>query len=275
MRYRDAALGVEVTAAEVGRFAAPLLLLHGLWTGSWLWARMTGYLSHRGWETWALDLPGRPGAALGESGGVFGVSRFLARIESVVNAMPGPPVAVTHDAAAALALRALATVRVRALVLLAPMLPGHGALRLASGTVGRALRAILGRGLDPPGGPAGAAYFGTTAPDVADLVRGRLVSEPGRVVYDLLRGRLEPGRLAAVPPALVIGGTHDPVVPAPAVAEAAQALQAEQVLLPGGHWLPLEEGWRETTTCVHRWIVRRLGAELLLLREEEPDPADA
>jgi pimeloyl-ACP methyl ester carboxylesterase len=275
MRYRNAALGVEVTAAEVERFAAPLLLLHGLWTGSWLWTRMTGYLSHRGWETWALDLPGRPGAGPEESGGVSGVSHFLARIESAVNAMPAVPVVVTHDAGAALALRAVATVAVRGLVLLAPLLPGHGALRLASGTMGRALRSILGRTLDPPGGPAGASYFGTTAPEVVDLLRARVVSEPGRVVYDLLRGSLEPGRPAAVPPALVIGGTHDPVVPAPVLADTAQALRAEQVLLPGGHWLPLEEGWRETTTCMHRWIVRRLGAELLLLREEEPDPADA
>ncbi len=274
MRYRNDVLGVEVTRAEVERFAAPLLLLHGLWSGGWIWDRMTGYLSHRGWESWALDLPGRPGAGPGEAGRTPGVADLVARIETVVCAMPAPPVMVAHDVGAALALRAAAAVGVRALVLVAPALPGQGALRLAIGSMGRALRSSLGWPLDPPTGPA-ASYHGTTTPGLAGFLRGRLVPEPGRVVYDLLRGRLEALVLATLPPALVIGGTRDPVVPAHAVIATARALGAEHALLAGGHWLPLEEGWRDTTACLHRWIVRRLGAELLLLRDEEGDGGDA
>jgi pimeloyl-ACP methyl ester carboxylesterase len=269
MRYRMEELGVEVIRAESERFSVPLLLLHGLWTGSWLWGRMAGYLSHRGWESWAPDYTGRPGGPPAGHHGDDPVAAVLAQCLAVAQAMPEPPILVAHDSGAALAIRLARDASVRALVLIAPAMPGTGALRVALGAVGRAWAGIRGRPLGPPGGAAAAALLAGTDAEAVDLLRQRFVPEPGRLAYDLLRGRLVAGPTSA--PLLVIGGARDAVTPPAAVARVAETLGGSSVILPGAHWLPIEARWRETTNCVHRWIVRTLGAPILLLREEEDE----
>ena len=269
MQYRNEALGVRVTRAEAERFAAPLLLIHGLWSGSWVWERMAGFLGHRGWESWALDLPGRPGAPTAEQGDV--PADLLAHIETVARAMPGPPVLVAHDAGAVLALQSAAAVEARALVLINPTLRGQDARRCALGGLGRTVRAILGARLDPPTGMIAATYHGRVTNAVRQTLDGNLVPESGRLVYDLLRGQLDEKLPASLPPALLIGGARDPVHGPAVLTESARRLGAAQVVVEGTHWLPIEERWRETATCAHRFIVRSLGGPLLLLRDEEAD----
>jgi pimeloyl-ACP methyl ester carboxylesterase len=273
MQYRIAELGVTVTRAESERFAAPLLLIHGLWAGSWVWSRLVGYLGHRGWESWAVDLPGRPGAAA-IAGSRIDRREVMERCTAAARAMPAPPILVGHDAGAAVALRLAAAVGAPAIVLVAPALPGLGALRLMLGGTGRALRAILGRELAPPGAPGHETLLGAIDPVARQVISNRLVPEPGRVVYDLLRGPLVGSDLALLPPTLVIGGSRDPVTPPEAVDVAARELAATRAVVDGGHWLPLEDSWQPTADCLHRWVVRTLGDPLLLLRNEDPPPPE-
>ena len=160
MRHRVPALGVEVTRAESQRFASSLLLIHGLWTGSWLWTRFAGYLGHRGWESWAIDMPGRAGQAPREGSGLIRVDDLVAQCVAVAHAMPAAPVVVAHDAGAAVALQVASQINAAAVVLMAPALPGSGALRVALGSLRRAVSAIFGRPLTPPTGPAAAPFFG-------------------------------------------------------------------------------------------------------------------
>ena len=36
----------------------PVILIHGAWQGSWVWARLTPYLHAAGFDAHAVDLPG-------------------------------------------------------------------------------------------------------------------------------------------------------------------------------------------------------------------------
>jgi pimeloyl-ACP methyl ester carboxylesterase len=270
MRHRIDSLGVEVTRAESEKFATPLLLLHGLWTGAWLWHRMAGFLGHRGWESWAPDLFD-PAAAPARVTRLDRVTPgdLVARCGQMIAAMPAPPVVIAHDAGAALALRVARAFPVRALVLLSPVLPGSGALRAVLGSLPRVLRAIYGRPLDPPRADMDRVFYAGIAPETAAVIRGRLVPQPGRIAYDLLRGRFDAAAVRPVPPTLIVAGTGDAVLPAAAASRLAVALGGEHVVVPGAHWLPIEATWRDATSRVHRWMVRCLGAPLLLFRDEE------
>ena len=125
--HTDAELGVLVTPAESARFAAPLLLVHGLWSGAWIWGRMASYLAHRGWESWAIDrLDGPEAAGLAAAG-----ADVVGRCQGVARAMPAPPVLVAHDAGAAVALRIAAALGSPAVAVINPVLPGRAARRLA------------------------------------------------------------------------------------------------------------------------------------------------
>lgn len=258
-----AGLGVKVVRAESERFAAPLLLIHGLWAGNWVWERIAGYLGHRGWESWAIDLSGQAGGPRPAQ-----LRDLLAQCVDVARTMGASPVVVGHDAGAMVALHLTARVEVQALVLMAPLLPGYGALRAALGA-GRALAVLLGRPLKPPAGPSALAFFAGTEARTREILRARLIAEPGRVVYALLRGSFDPpGRL---PPVLVLGGVDDAVAPSDVVRAVARAVDGDALIVPGGHWLPVEERWKETANRVHRWLVKTLGDPLLLLREESEE----
>jgi pimeloyl-ACP methyl ester carboxylesterase len=268
MQYTNADLGVLVTAAESERFAAPLLLLHGLWSGAWVWSRMASYLAHRGWESWALDRLDGPEARESAAAG----PDLLGRCQGVARAMPAPPVLVAHDAGAVIALRIAAALGSPAVALINPVLPGRAARRLAFGDLRRTLTALRGRSLEPPSGPgAGADLVDCRDEATRAFVRARLVAEPGRVVYDLLKGRLGDDDVRDLPPTLVIGGNRDATLPVATIAGIARGLGGDDAILDGGHWLPVEVSWQSTANCVHRWVVRTLGEPFLLMRELEEE----
>jgi pimeloyl-ACP methyl ester carboxylesterase len=255
MQYSDPELGVQITRAESDRFGAPLLLVHGLWADAWVWSRMTGYLGHRGWESWALERHA--------SG-----SRVLDRCATVGRTMPAAPVIVGHDLGAAVALRVAAALEAPALVLIAPVLPGRASRRLAFGGLSRTMAALLGRDLAPPGDRAGALFADCADPTGLELIRTGLVDEPGHEVHDLLKGRMRVDELGTVPPTLVIGGAGDRLVPEGVISGTARELGGDSVILEGGHWLPVESTWQSTCNCLHRWLVRTLGESFLLMRED-------
>jgi non-heme chloroperoxidase len=264
MTSGDIELSARIFRAESDRFAHPLLLIHGLWTGSWLWGRMAGFLGHRGWESWAVDLPGRGRSGAGERS----VDLVMERCVRIAGRMRERPILVGHDAGAVIALHLMGAVTPPAVVLLAPTLPGYGAMGRVLGGIRRIAGAILGRRIAPPSGRAAAVLFAGADAPATEMLRARLVEEEGRFVYQLLRGGM-PGRAAPPrPPVLIVGGADDVIAPPDVVRAAAGDLGASSLVLPGGHWLPLEENWRETTGRVHRWIVQTLGDPLLLYRDD-------
>jgi pimeloyl-ACP methyl ester carboxylesterase len=201
------------------------------------------------------------------------VSEVLEQCVTTVLAMNARPIVVAHDAGAALALRMARAVQAPAAVLIAPVLPGYAARRRLVGGIRRAAACVLGRPLDLPAGPAGATLFEGTDALVREVVRARAVSEDGTFLYSLLREPVPQPEIAGHLPVLVLCGNDDPVVPPAAAKAVASDLGGVLVALPGGHWLPVEAGWRETVGQVHRWIVRTLGDPLLLFREETDEEA--
>jgi pimeloyl-ACP methyl ester carboxylesterase len=106
-------LRAEVTYGEGGKFTAPLLLVHGLWSTALVWRPFAGYLSHRGWTCNAVELR-RSGE---ESGGE--VEAGVAVLRAAIQALEAPPVIVGHDLGATLA--PFCADLSRALVLVAPL----------------------------------------------------------------------------------------------------------------------------------------------------------
>jgi pimeloyl-ACP methyl ester carboxylesterase len=227
---------------------------------------MASYLAHRGWESWAIDRLDGPEA----TGLVAAGADVVGRCQGVARAMPAPPVLVAHDAGAAVALRIAAALGSPAVAVINPVLPGRAARRLAFGDVRRTLTALRGRSLTPPSDPgAGAGLVDCGDEATRGFVRTRLVAEPGRAVYDLLKGRLGDHDLRDLPPTLVIGGNRDATLPVAAIGSIAGSLGGTGAILDGGHWLPVEGSWQSTANCLHRWVVRTLGEPFLLMREDE------
>jgi pimeloyl-ACP methyl ester carboxylesterase len=239
---------------EGPRYAAPLVYLSGLWVPPTVWRPAASYLAHRGWAGRLLDARAIPSGVAGRADAVAAELKKRAT----------PPVLIGHDAGAIVALAVASIVPVRALVLVAPLVPG------APGTHAVAWRRSLPwalwrrRPIGPPPGPAGQVYLAGLPSDA----RSAVASEHPRLLADFARGP----RLRTpdpVPPTLVLAGAADPVVSQADARRLADRLGADLVDVPTqGHWLIAAPGWQECVHRVHRWLVQRLGEDNLELYAE-------
>lgn len=273
MERRIKDIRVEETLPERSKFTSPLLFIHGLWAGHWSWQAYAGYLAHRGWECWAIDLRGRPVQAVGK----ISLQDYVDDVAEVTGALETQPILIGHDLGGLVALSVAASLRVRALVMLAPLVPrGWTAAALFPFLFIRlkTLPALLwGRPLaPPPWALASRCLLAGLPPTIQQRVWSRLVPDSGALVHNLVRGRLSFPALPELPPLLVTAGAEDQLTPALAARQLAERLHADYQEHPErGHWLLEGPGWEETAASIHRWLVKSLGESLLLPTEEEEE----
>lgn len=241
------ALAVEVIRAESGRFRHPLLMLHGAWTGGWIWAGLAAYLAHRGWDAW---LPTTSGASP--------ETRCAALVE-LARDLPAAPILVAHDAGLATAIDVAAVLSAPAIVSIAPLVSdGH-----RGGIVGDVtswIARLVSDRMPPPGGDV---LAGLTA-EAADRL-----AEDSRSFYD--------AGIAAVRrphpttrPVLFVAGPNDRLARADAVEDLARRWGASFDLHESaGHFPMLEPGFERLGDGVHRWLVRALGEHLLVMLDDD------
>jgi pimeloyl-ACP methyl ester carboxylesterase len=245
---------VEVVRAESARFRHPLLMIHGLWTGGWIWRGLAGYLAHRGWDAW---LPSSCGADL--------ESRRAGLVELALD-FGAPPVLVSHDAGFATAIEVADTLAAPAVVMIAPLV--HGGLdSVLSGFAWWAAR-LGARTVPPPRGRAAETYLtGSVEHDAA----GRLVPDSGsfyRAAFTAADGSVRITR-----PGIVVASANDPVTSAAAAEQLATRTGLHFDLHESaGHFPMLERGFERLGDRLHRWLVHTLGEELLVMLDDEEDP---
>jgi len=232
-------LSATAVHPEGPRYRAALLFLPGLWSGPGIWKAAASFLAHRGWEGYLLA-PGPVGA----------VVAFAAALERSV-------VFVGHDGGGVVALQAAARVQAAAVVWAAPLVPGGRAVRSAV-SPWRVLSAlVLGSEVPRPD-----AWMRHVPPS------GWAVDEePARPVVDVVRGRV-PVTPAGVPTALVFGD-DDALCGDEDRTWLMRRLGADAIAAPGPGRAPFAgPQWRNATGLLHRWLVQRLGENLLELYEE-------
>jgi pimeloyl-ACP methyl ester carboxylesterase len=234
---------VEVIRAESGRFRHPLLMIHGAWTGGWIWTGLAGYLAHRGWDCWV------PTASRATRD-----ARRSALLE-IARDLPAPPVLVTHDAGCATALDVAEALAVPAVVAIAPLCRDVVSTGIAAWIASVATSSV------PP--PQGDALSGLTK-DAAD----RLVPESRSFYRSALAAAQRP--TPTTQPRLVVATTDDRLTP-PQLAEdfARRSESTFDLYESAGHFPMLETGFERLGDRVHRWIVRTLGERLLAFVDDE------
>jgi hypothetical protein len=247
MRVSIGALTVDMTRAEAARFRYPLLLLHGLWTGAWLWEGAAGYLAHRGWESWAPELVGSATPEV-----------VLAALTDVVRALPAPPIVVTHGTGAGLGALVAGRAGSPALVAMAPLVsPADAPTAGVFGVLARwRSRAALAA---PPRAIRGV---------LTEAGRPDAPRDSGAIWHALATGRLRLPRDLACP-AVALWHVGDRLATAATAAALSADFRWEEHPLPGGHLALAGPGFERVADAVHRWIVRSLGADLLAFLDDE------
>lgn len=243
----------------------PLLLVHGVLTGSWLWTEFAAYLAERGWEAHALNLRGHFTSAPAELEDVR-MADYADDVATAMRQLGRPAVLVTWGigALAALMYAERNPSRVLGLVLLAPSPPAAALPRRPEDHELRAVPAVYDAGWW--------GWTGTTQqlreqmPDMdehditkmSELLDG--ARESGLARRERMKGIAIDTSAVADIPSLVIGAGRDDVIHPNEARRTADLLDATYEYFPSASHFGLvmgEHSWPEVAASVTGWLEER------------------
>lgn len=264
----------DASPPEKPRFKAPLLLVHGLWTGSWCWQAWATHFSNLGWECWAVNLRGRFEKEWQPVLKRLHFQRCVEDVRKVVRGAPYPPVVMGHSLGGLIAQRVAEQEEVSALVLLSSLPPpraGKAAPRpLRLLRLKYSLLMALRRPFCLEQKDFRSIWLASVPESEQPDILRRMVPESIYLIREFFfrRAEIDPERIRC--PVLVVGGSEDRVVPAVSLREVAQSLRADLKQYPDhGHWVMGEAGGDVVVRDIHRWIVQKLGEGILLAEFSE------
>lgn len=255
---------LEVLCSAPSRGAgrpAPLLFVHGAYTGAWCWAEhFLPWFAARGHSCYALSLSGHGGTHRRAPLDTFGIDDYVADIAAVVARLPAPPVLIGHSMGGLVVQKYLERDKAPAAVLLASV-PPHGLMGSAFGLVFRKpslLRELnsLMNGGQPELDSLREALFHQPV-DEAALLRYYRLSQPEshRAIWDMTWFNLPRPPFMHRPPMLVLGAEHDHLIPPDQVRMTAATYGTVAEIFPSmGHGLMLEQDWQQVATRIDAWL---------------------
>jgi len=255
-------IAAQLQRPATRKFARPLILFSELFTTTSHLSLLTGYLARLGWEVYAIDLYAHQDPARTSLANLIELAGEASR------AIGAGAIAIGHGLGGLIALKLAEAPTLRAGVALAPFLPGFASPLCA--TWRNRLAAWTGRALQPP---RGRLLFELVA-DADTFHRAALIRNlrpgPSRAVFDAIRGAPDLLFGSTANPRLVVAGDSDIFAPYDRIATLANAIGAELATIRGrGHWLIGGRALERAVGETQRFLVKRLGQELLLLYPEE------
>ena len=241
----------------------PVLLLHGAWHGAWCWeGNYLDYFAEAGHETWAMDLSGH-----GESGKkkplrFTTVDDYLADINSVIKAMPEPPVIIGHSMGGLLCQHILVgNSNVRGVGFLAS-LPSAGVVGINL-TVHplKKLQSDITKSLYPLVSSRKNAQYMFLDPDAdeatVDHMMARLGNESWLAFVGIASGKDLPEApdIPLKTPACVVAAGGDTIIPVELEEQLAKRLGVKAHIIPDApHDLMLSKKWDDSAKVFLDWI---------------------
>ncbi|HVE79600.1 MAG TPA: alpha/beta fold hydrolase [Gemmatimonadaceae bacterium] len=249
-------LTVEEPAAPT---RPPVLLVPGMFAGTWYFADWQRALAARGHPAWALELRGHHPSCPVPALGRVSVAEYVEDAIAAARHL-GRPVVVGHSMGGLVAQKVAQADAAQALVLVAsappagiPAVGAAAALRMT-----RYLPAmLLSQPLVPRRRDLDAIVFNRTPEAERDAIAAGYVAESGRAARELAFGsaatRVDAPRVRC--PVLVLAGGSDRFVPARVARRLARRYGATYREFPGmGHLLVSEPGWETVLAHVADWL---------------------
>jgi pimeloyl-ACP methyl ester carboxylesterase len=240
----------------------PVVFVHGLWAGAWLWERWLPVAAADGWDTWAVELRGRNGSRPVPDLGRVRIRDFVADVRDAL-AHIGDAVLVGHSMGGLVAQAAAAAEpHVRAAAFLCSV-PPRGIVAL-TGPLLRQAGAYLpamarGRTFAPRRADADISVMNEVDPAEREELFARFIPDSGTAAREIALGRVavDPARVRI--PILVAGATSDRISPPALHVKLVRRYDADEIVFDArGHLVMLEDGWRARALQVLDWAGRAI-----------------
>lgn len=236
---------------------APVLCLHGLFAGSWVFERVLPLIAARGYPAAALSFRGHPPAPPLASIGRTSVAAYCHDAFEAARAMERP-IVIGHSLGGLVALLLASRNLVRAAVLVSSA-PPRGISVLSRPLLLRMPRylppLLLSRPFLPTRNDLDALVLNEVpAAERADI-RQRFVADSGRAARQVALGVHDVPLRSLRAPLLVVGAERDRFVPLSVARRLARRYDAPLHVARGhGHFLFAEPGWEHEVSAILDWI---------------------
>jgi pimeloyl-ACP methyl ester carboxylesterase len=241
-----------------------LLLVHGMWGGTWYFENYLRLAAAEGWDAWAVNLRGHGGSRPVPDVGRLSVLDYVADVTECL-ALLGPAVVVGHSMGGLIAQKVAEGGGVRAAVFLTSAAP-RGIVVLRWPVLRRLARYLpamaRGRAFLPTAADAAALLAHRLSPAEQAALHARLVPESGRAALELALGRVAVNAGLVTCPTLVMGAGEDRITPAGVQRRIAARYGAPYLEAAGhAHMLMLEPGWERPFGRLLQWLDRVAGGQ--------------
>jgi pimeloyl-ACP methyl ester carboxylesterase len=195
--------------------------------------------------------------------------------EEALDTLGQPAIVLGHGLGGLIALKLAETREIKAAVALAPLVPGFR--NALTGSWSRLPAMWLGRPLAPPSGRALFEFLLDVEAFQRPAMVSKMVPDAAAAARQVASGQFHLTSRPNLPPRLIIAGAVDPFAPLDKVNAFAASIGVQVITAKGrGHWLIGGRGLERTIGEAHRFLVRALGQDLLLLYPEvwKTEPED-
>jgi pimeloyl-ACP methyl ester carboxylesterase len=274
----EAAHRLELFAGPDDGRGAPLLFLHGAFSGAWVWAeRFLPWFAAAGRPVYAVSFRGHGGSAGHDRLAAHGLADYVEDARAALAAIGRPAIVVGHSLGGLVAQMLLGALGggpgsapplLRGLALVASV-PAEGLFwtnwRLAFADPLLWGETALTAGLSPRLATPELVRRTMLSDDVPPpLVRrylARMHGESTRALAEAQTPRVWRGAAASGVPALVLSASRDRLIPPDAGLRTAWFHGAEHRLVDGiAHAMMLDAAWERAAERLESWIERRFGA---------------
>ncbi|MDB4898280.1 MAG: putative Alpha/beta hydrolase fold [Gemmatimonadetes bacterium] len=245
------------TIDVAGARRAPVLCLHGLFAGAWVFERVLPMLAARGYPASALSFRGHPPSPPIAALGRLSIAAYCHDAMEVARTLDRP-IIIGHSLGGLVALLLAARHVARAAVLVSPA-PPRGISVLSPPLLLRMARylpaMLLSRPFLPIPSDLDALVLNRVPVEQRGAIRDRMVSDSGRAARQAAFGAFAVPSRGLRTPLLVVAAEHDRFIPAGVAARVAHRYGAPLHLARGhGHFLFGEPGWEAHLSAMIDWM---------------------
>lgn len=249
-------LHLQTVEAPGGR-GAPVLCLHGLFAGAWVFDGLLPLVAARGHPASALSFRGHPPTEAGASMGRHSIAAYCHDAAEAARLLDRP-IVIGHSLGGLVAQMLVARNLARAAVLVSSA-PPRGITVLSARLLARMTRYLpalfFSRPFRPTDDDLDALVLNRVPSAQRAAIRDRLVPDSGRAARQAALGVVAIPESATRAPMLVVSGDDDRFVPLAVARRIAARYAAPLHVARGhGHFLLAEPGWETHATAMLDWI---------------------
>ena len=256
----DSSLKVIVTRPTTPNRKAPVLLIHGMFGGAWMWENYQSLLARHGYECHAINLRGHHGSRPVRDIGKVSVNEYVDDALEVARSL-GNPIVIGHSMGGLIAQKVAEAGACRALVLIAAAPPRWIPVvsRVLLLKLLKYMPKLFGhKALLPERRDADVLMFNRTPLPDRDTQFARLVPESGKAGFEMSFGVIGVHASRVTAPVLVVTGLDDMfVVPRVARALSKKYAATRKEYESFAHHIITEPGWERPCQEIVEWLNAR------------------